>query len=129
MLCTTDAATDTLDHHQAMRATPAGTAASVPTFRPDAVVNLRRPGWRDNIDALSQASGIEMITSYAAFIRALEQRRAFFKQMGATATDHARGDAVHRRGWPTAEAEAIFERALRGPGDRRGRRGASPATC
>jgi glucuronate isomerase len=46
------------------------------------------PGWRQNIEALSAASGIE-VNSYRALIAALENRRAFFKQMGATATDHA----------------------------------------
>ncbi len=59
-----------------------------PTFRPDAVVNLDTEGWRDNIDHLSAVSGIE-VNDYPDFIQALEQRRAFFKSMGATATDHA----------------------------------------
>ena len=59
-----------------------------PTFRPDAVVNLRaRPG-AQQIAALSEVSGIDIV-DYASYIRALEQRRAFFKQLGALATDHA----------------------------------------
>jgi glucuronate isomerase len=59
-----------------------------PTFRPDGVVNLDAPGWRSNIEALSVISGIP-VRNYATFIQALENRRAFFKSMGATATDHA----------------------------------------
>ena len=111
VLCTTDAATDPLDHHRAIR--ESGWDGCVrPTFRPDAVVNLDTEGWRANIDRLSEVSGIE-VSSYAAFIRALENRRAFFKEMGARATDHAaltaQTGALGER-----EADAIFQRALRG---------------
>jgi glucuronate isomerase len=111
VLCTTDAATDTLAHHQKIR--ESGWQADVrPTFRPDAVVDLLRPGWRENIDALSQVSGVA-VHSYGTFIQALEQRRAFFKQMGATATDHAVVSAHTAELSPT-EADGIFQRALRG---------------
>ncbi len=51
--------------------------------------------------------------SYAAFIEALENRRAFFKAMGATATDHAAVSPFTAPLSP-AEAEAIFQRALAG---------------
>ncbi len=111
VLCTTDTATDTLEHHQAIRAS--GWDGDIrPTFRPDAVVNLDSPGWRDSIDRLSEVSGVA-ITGYPAFIEALEQRRAFFKSLGATATDHA---ALTPYTAPLSEREAgaIFERALRG---------------
>ena len=72
------------------------------------------PGWREQIQKLSQASGID-IHDYCSFIDALENRRAFFKQMGAKATDHAAlepftGELTDR------EADRIFERALRGEG-------------
>ncbi len=111
VLCTTDGAADPLEAHQAIRAS--GWRGDVrPTFRPDAVVNLLTPGWQQNIDALSQASGIT-VHSYPTFIRALEERRAFFKQMGATATDHAAQSAYTAELTP-AEADAIFQRALRG---------------
>ncbi|MCX7683380.1 MAG: glucuronate isomerase, partial [Anaerolineae bacterium] len=111
VLCTTDGAADPLEAHRAIRAS--GWHGDVrPTFRPDAVVNLLTPGWRQHIDALSEASGIA-VHSYRAFIRALEERRAFFKQMGATATDHAAQSAYTEELTP-AEAEAIFGRALRG---------------
>ena len=111
VLCTTDAATDPLLHHQAIR--DSGWSGDIrPTFRPDAVVNLLTPGWRDNIVALSEISGIS-VRSYPTFIQALEQRRAFFKSMGATATDHGAQSAYTAELSPK-EAEAIFQRALRG---------------
>ncbi len=111
VLCTTDAATDRLERHKRIRASGWGGDVR-PTFRPDAVTNLLTTGWRENIDALSEISGID-VTSYAAFIRALEERRAFFKEQGAKATDHE-AVSVYTAELSETEAGAIFKRALRG---------------
>ncbi|GAB4575163.1 MAG: glucuronate isomerase [Anaerolineae bacterium] len=111
VLCTTDAATDPLTYHRTIR--ESAWAGDVrPTFRPDAVVDLLRPDWGAQIDALSDISGIT-VTSYTTFIHAMEDRRQFFKQMGATATDHA-AESAYTAALSPSEAEAIFQRALRG---------------
>ena len=111
VLCTTDAATDTLAHHQAIQ--ESGWPGHIlPTFRPDAVVNLDGDGWRNHVATLGEVAGIDVI-DYRSFIRALEQRRAFFKEMGAKATDHAALTAYTATLTP-AEAETIFQRALQG---------------
>src|SRR5512136_3099607 len=84
VLCTTDGAADSLEHHKAIK--ESGWKGVVrPTFRPDAVVNLLVAGWRSNLDKLSAVVGREITTS-KALITALEERRAFFKSMGATST-------------------------------------------
>lgn len=111
VLCTTDAATDTLLYHQ-MILDSDWEGDIRPTFRPDAVVNLLTPGWQENIDALSETSGIT-VNSYHRFIQALEERRIFFKSVGATATDHGATSAFTEEMAPS-DAEAIFQRALRG---------------
>ena len=111
VLCTTDAASDPLFHHQAIRDSD-WSGDIRPTFRPDAVVNLLTPGWRKNIDALGEVSGIA-VDSYPTFIQSLEERRAFFESMGAKATDHAAQPAYTEELSPS-EADAIFQRALRG---------------
>ena len=117
VLCTTDAAGDSLAHHQALR--DSGWSGQVrPTFRPDIAVTLTHAAWRSEIDRIAHASGIDIV-DYRTFIQALESRRAFFKQMGATATDHAVVVPYTER-LPDAEADAIFARALAGtstPGD------------
>lgn len=111
VMCTTDAATDPLTHHRAIR--KSGWDGNVrPTFRPDAVTNLLTPDWRDNINALSKASGIS-VDSYPTLIKALEDRRVFFKSMGATATDHA-AETAHTAELSSSEAENIFQHALSG---------------
>ncbi len=111
VLCTTDSATDPLAHHQAICAS--GWKGQVrPTFRPDALVDLRAPGWSQRIADLSAISGID-VRSYADFIRAIEDRRAFFKRMGATATDHAAMSADTAELAPHV-VERIFQRAWKG---------------
>jgi len=110
-LCTTDAATDPLTHHAALRASEWQSDIR-PTFRPDAVINLDTPSWRDHITALSQISGID-IHDYPSFIQALENRRAFFKSMGATATDSA-AITPYTGELSALEANTIFQRAMHG---------------
>src|ERR671913_2088041 len=111
VLCTTDAATDTLEQHKKLRDEGWGERVR-PTFRPDALVNLYAEGWRDGVKKLSEVSGVE-VTGYLSFVEALEERRAFFKEMGAVATDHA-ALTPHAERLSDAEAEGIFARALRG---------------
>lgn len=111
VLCTTDAATDTLDNHVRIRGSDWG-GRILPTFRPDALANLNNPCWRSNIRKLEEVSGTS-IMDYDSFISALESRRAYFKSMGATATDHAALTALMLE-LTHYEADAIFQKALRG---------------
>ena len=112
VLCTTDSATDPLEEHRAIRAS-GWKGRILPTFRPDELLDLQRPGWSEQIIALSRLSGIE-VGDYRSFILALENRRAYFKQMGAVATDHA-ALSPYTDELSSSEAEAIFQRARRGP--------------
>lgn len=111
VLCTTDAATDALEHHRRIR--ESGWKGRVlPTFRPDAAVAILSPEWPSEIARLGERAGIT-IAGYRDFIRALEDRRAFFRSMGAVATDHAAVEPYTEELSPAA-AEAIFTRALAG---------------
>lgn len=111
VLTTTDGAADSLEHHQTLR--DSGWQGKViPCFRPDAVVNILAPGWKQEIARLSQAAGME-ITSFADYLRALEDRREFFKAMGAVSTDQG-VVSPYTHELSTNEAEAIFQRARRG---------------
>ena len=111
VLCTTDFAADSLEHHQAIR--DSGWGGDVrPTFRPDDVIHLLRPGWRANIERLSDLTGVG-IRSYATLIQALEERRAFFRELGAVASD-SDGTSLETGDLSPQEAERIFQRALKG---------------
>lgn len=111
VLATTDAAWDPLDSHRAIRES-GWNGKIVPTFRPDGVVNMDNPNWRKNIESLSHTSGTE-INSYKRYIQALENRRAYFKSMGATATDHGVLEPYTEE-LSKKEAESIFRKALIG---------------
>ena len=111
VLATTDKAADTLDHHRAIRDSEWG-GRVVPTFRPDAVFRLASATWRDEIAALERAHGAT-IGSFAAFVAALEERRAYFKSLGARATDHAVVEPYTERQSDGA-MESLFQRARRG---------------
>ena len=109
VLCTTDTATDTLEFHRQIRDS-GWTGVVRPTFRPDLAINIRHPQWPSEIARLSAATGDD-VSSYPAYVRALESRRAFFKSMGATATDHA-AETPFTAELSPADAAAVFDRAL-----------------
>lgn len=111
VLTTTDRATDELEHHLAIRDSEWG-GRVIPCFRPDEVIDITGATWRVSIDLLSEVSGVS-VGSYSDFVRALEQRREFFKTMGAVSTDQGvLSPLTHEL--PVAAADAIFQRALRG---------------
>jgi glucuronate isomerase len=111
VLCTTDAATDTLEQHAAIRDS-GWTGQVLPTFRPDQLINLATPGWKNHLDALCRVSDSN-VHDYQSFVHALENRRAFFITMGAKATDHAAVSPFTAELSPK-EADAILQRALKG---------------
>lgn len=87
VLATTDGALDPLDHHKTI--TEADWPGRViPTFRPDAVLDPAMPGWADIVSRLGRMTGQDT-QSYSGYLEALRLRRAAFKALGATATDHA----------------------------------------
>ncbi len=111
VLCTTDSAVSNLEHHNTIRESGWG-GKVIPTFRPDSLVNLDIPGWRQTITELGKVCGYE-INDYPVFIKALESRREYFKAMGATATDHA-VITPYTVELTKAEANCIFKHALQG---------------
>jgi glucuronate isomerase len=111
VLATTDKESDSLQHHAAIR--DSGWKGTViPSFRPDAVLRIASPRWQADLALLELAHG-GAITSFDDFVNALEERRAFFKSMGARATDHAVVEPYTQQ--LTAEAaEALFHKARTG---------------
>ncbi len=111
VLATTDTATDTLGFHREIQES-GWSGKIIPTFRPDMVVNLDSPNWHEHIQELSAVSEID-VHGYRSFRDALEKRRAFFRYMGAVATDHAALTAYTEH-LSDNEADQIFQRALKG---------------
>jgi len=101
VLATTDAATVKLEHHCAIRES-GWKGRVIPTFRPDAQFKISSP----EFDALGASD-------YSGLVRALAERRAYFKQLGATATDHGVLEPYTSL-LPEEEAERLFQRARQG---------------
>ena len=111
VLSTTDSPLDTLEYHKAIR--ESGWKGRVlPTFRPDSVIDAEYIGFTENIQKLGAITG-ENIGTFKGYLNALRNRRAFFKSMGATATDHGHLTAMTADLDATA-AEALYQKILSG---------------
>ena len=111
VLATTDAATASLEHHRALRDVDLG-GRVIPTFRPDALFRIASPAWSTELAYLERVMGMAL-ASYADFVNALAARRAAFRELGATATDHAVVTPLTGR-LDDAEAERLFAKAFLG---------------
>ena len=111
VLATTDAASDDLTHHHAIRRS-GWKARVIPTFRPDALFRIAAPGWRAELDALARVCGAPL-DSYDAFLRALQERRTYFRELGAVASDHGVLEPFTAALDP-GEAERLFQQARSG---------------
>lgn len=111
ILATTDSPLSDLAAHQVI-ADSEWDGLVVPTFRPDALVHINRAGWKDAVARLEAVSGVET-GDYNGFLAALRQRRAFFIEHGARATDHGHATADTTPLEP-ADAERIYRSALNG---------------
>jgi glucuronate isomerase len=111
VLATTDAAVDSLEHHRKIKAS-GWKGRVLPTFRPDAVIDAEYAGFQENLKKLGEVSG-EDVSSWKGYLSALRKRRAFFKENGATATDHGHLTAL-TADLPLSEATALYERIYTG---------------
>jgi glucuronate isomerase len=119
VLATTESPLDPLTNHRDIR--ESGWKGRVITaYRPDPVMDPEYPGFAENLKIFGQITG-EDVSSYTGYLRAHERRRAFFREAGATSTDHGhltpftadleRIDAealyakIHSGNWTAQEAE------------------------
>ena len=111
VIATTESPLDPLAHHAKLRAS--GWKGRVVTaYRPDPTVDPEFEGFAANVEKLGQLAG-ENSRTWRGYLAAHRNRRAFFKTMGATSTDH---------GHPTAqtsdlgdtECQALLAKALDG---------------
>ena len=110
-IATTDSALDDLKWHSLTRAS--GWAGRVlPTYRPDSVVDPDFPGFAANIDRLGQMTGEDTAT-WPGYLAAHRARRAAFKALGATATDHGHASA-RTEDMAQSDAAALYARILSG---------------
>ncbi|MEO6394591.1 MAG: glucuronate isomerase [Devosia sp.] len=115
---TTDSATDPLTWHRQIGQS-GWTGRVVPTYRPDTIVDPDKPSFLADLDTLADITDCDT-QSWRGYLDAHRKRRAFFKSMGATASDHGHPSAL-TLDLGTAEAEALFQKVRHGRADARER--------
>jgi glucuronate isomerase len=111
VIATTESPLDDLRWHRAIR--ESGWSGRVVTaYRPDPVVDPDFEGFRENVARFGEITG-EDTSSWAGYLAAQRARRAYFKEFGATSSDHGHPTARTADLEPHA-AEALFQRVTRG---------------
>lgn len=111
VLATTDAVSQPLDTHAQLAALNLG-GRVIPTLRPDDVSDPEREDWGNCIDTLAAATGQDC-DSFEGFLESLRIRRKYFKDHGATATDHGILSA-HTLNLSKNEKEKLFKQLRNG---------------
>jgi glucuronate isomerase len=111
LLATTESPSDDLVHHRAIR--DSGWRGRVVTaYRPDPVVNVEDDRFTAAMERFAALSGQD-VYSWSGYLEAHRVRRAAFRDMGATSTDHGHPTAF-TADLSAAEAEALFHRVISG---------------
>ncbi len=110
-IATTDDPCDSLEHHIKLAGDPTWHGKVAPTFRPDKYLEPGRLDWNGLVDTLGEVSGVDTGT-YAGWVAAMENRRAFFKANGAVSTDHSHRD-VRAEPLSAHDAEQLYTAARR----------------
>ena len=107
LLATTEAPLDELSHHAALKNSDwAGRV--ITTFRPDPVVDPEFEGFHKNLSLLGKITA-EDTSTWKGYLNALRNRREFFRNHGATATDHGHPSA-RTANLTTEESTALFKK-------------------
>lgn len=112
VLCTCDDPADSLEFHMQTNKDTSFKAKILPSFRPDRALNIEKPGFREYVERLSEASGIT-IKGYSDYLAALDSRIAYFHENGCRLSDHALEPPVFVPG-TEREASEIFRKAMDG---------------
>jgi glucuronate isomerase len=111
VIATTESPLDPLAHHAKLRGS--GWKGRVVTaYRPDPTVDPEFDGFAGNVEKLGQLAGEDSLT-WRGYLAAHRNRRAFFKTMGATSTDHGHPSAQTSDLGDT-ECQALLAKALKG---------------
>ncbi|MDQ6917610.1 MAG: glucuronate isomerase [Pseudomonadota bacterium] len=111
VIATTESPLDPLVHH-AKLSSSGWRGRVITAYRPDPVVDPAFDGFAANVESLGRLSG-EDTTTWRGYLAAHRNRRAFFKTMGATSTDHGHPTA-QTCDLDSADCEALLAKSLAG---------------
>ncbi|WEG10749.1 glucuronate isomerase [Microbacterium horticulturae] len=119
VLATTDDPLDDLAAHAALAADPDFRGRVLPTFRPDAYLDPQAAGFADRVTRLLESTGRP--ATFAGYVQALRDRRAYFIEHGAVSADHGVLEP-YTTDLDPATAQDLFAQALKGALDARSAR-------
>ena len=109
---TTDDPVDSLEHHRAF-AKQGHPTRMLPAFRPDKALTVNTPAaFNKWVEQLAAAANVD-ISSFSAFISALEKRHEYFHSQGCRLSDHGL-EHCFADFCPDKVAAGIFDKARRG---------------
>jgi glucuronate isomerase len=111
VLATTESPLDDLRWHRMIRES-GWTGRVVTAYRPDPVVDPEFEGFAANVARLGELTGEDTAT-WEGYLTAHRIRRAYFKEFGATSTDHGHPTA-RTENLPKDDAARLFAKALAG---------------
>nr|WP_268820551.1 glucuronate isomerase [Paraglaciecola sp. G1-23] len=91
VIATTEGALDDLRHHKKIKQSD-WNGRVITAFRPDNVTDPEFEGFEENLIKLAEVTNIN-IDTFAGYLASLQNRRYYFKEMGATSTDHGHATA------------------------------------
>ena len=109
VLSTTDAAISNLCKHTDIKNSN-WDGRIIPTYRPDGVVDPESYEFKKNLSKLGELTN-EDTNSWEGYLKAHRSRRLFFKEMGATATDHGHASA-RTENLSYSDAAQLYKRIL-----------------
>ena len=110
-IATTESPLDDLRWHRMIR--DSGWKGRVVTaYRPDSVVDPEFAGFAGNVEQLGALTG-EDTSTWEGYLRAHRVRRSYFKEFGATSSDHGHPTARTENLAP-ADAASLYAKALKG---------------
>ncbi|MAQ35969.1 MULTISPECIES: glucuronate isomerase [Thioclava] len=114
VIATTESPLDDLKWHRMIRESGWG-GRVITAYRPDPVVDPDFEGFAQNVETFCQLGG-QSGTSFAAYLDAHRDRRAYFASFGATSTDHGHPSAATLN-LDRAAVEALYDKVLAGKAD------------
>lgn len=111
VVCTTDDPLDNLSDHAKLDNSDFSTKV-LPTFRPDGLINIEKPGFSDYLKRLSEITEID-VTDFESLKEAIGQRIDFFHAHGCRLSDHGLSHAFGETFTPD-EINRIIQLSLKG---------------
>ena len=111
-ICTTDDPIDDLRYHKLLKEDKSFKVHVYPSFRPDKILNISLPTWREYVNKFNEVVGYK-IETIQDLEKALLSRVEYFDEVGCRVADHSLEVVMYEK---TTEEEVneIFKKALRG---------------